>query len=204
MLNKIWINEESGDDKIIAIANDKMIKANPDHFKMKDCINDFENNIIPADTFAIPFSYIKVIRLQESEKYIQVFFGKESEEYFTIKDDNKRIEVFNYLKEIFPGASCHTETYSPQKAAKKPTIAFVILIVLLTWTLYYVAQIDSGAQYEIVGSKPGMAGIMLAIASLGLIKVLLIFGSLIGIAVFSMIKKMKNLPVVHDIIIKLS
>jgi len=76
---KIWINKEAGSDTIIALGDDRIFKISPKDDSISQYANDIENEIIAKDVFAIPFTHIKSIQLQEGRKYFQVFFGIDSE-----------------------------------------------------------------------------------------------------------------------------
>jgi hypothetical protein len=198
-MNKIWINTEKGDDKIIALSNNKILKANPKENMEHQYEIDIKNDVISNDVLSIPFSYIKSIQLQDNKKYIQVFFGQESEEYLKIKDDTKRKEIFDYFKDNIPLTTYRVEKYSNSKKANKPLIAGVVIFVLYLWTVYLAAEIETGSQYEVIGNQRSIASIVLVIAQLGVIKVTLIFGSLLTIAVYSYIRKIRNKANIHVI-----
>lgn len=196
-MNKTWISREKGDDKLIGIANEVIYKVNPKMDEISDYAERIKQNKISQDILSIPFSYIKSIQHQEGKKYIQVFFGHESEEHLRIKDTTKRFEVFKHFKENIPSIAYEREEYSALKAGRKPLIALIILSLLFAWTLYLAIQISMGYDYEIVGNRDSIIGLVLGIAYLGIMKVILIFGSLITLGLWSMIRKMKNRPIVH-------
>ncbi len=198
-MDKIWINKEKGDDTIIAIGNKTIYKANPKLNKITDYVSELENDTIPKDVLSIPFSYIENIQYQEGKRYVQVFFGHDSEEHIRINDLKKKLEIFKYFKENIPSTTYSFERYSAFKSGKKPMIAMFITSLLFAWTLYLAIQIEIGYQYELVGSGRSLTGIVLVLANLGIFKVILIFGSLLGIGLFSMIRKMRNRPSVHDL-----
>ncbi|MDX1903316.1 MAG: hypothetical protein SFU27_04085 [Thermonemataceae bacterium] len=198
-MNKIWINKEKGEDKIIAIDSDKLFKINPETEKIFQYVSDIENNIISKDVLSIPFSYIKTIQYQEGKNYIQVFFGQESEEHLRVNDVLKLRAIFQYFKENIPKIEYRFEKYSAIKSARKPLRAVIVTSLLFIWTLYYAMQI--GYKYELIGSGKSITGIVFALAHLGIVNVSLIFCTLIGVGLFSMIKKMRNRPLVHKLYI---
>jgi hypothetical protein len=132
-----------------------------------------------------------------------VFFGAESEEHFIIKNKEQREEIFNYLKENIPGTSYHQVKYTPVKAAKKPLIAMVVVGVIFAWTLFLALTMEAGVEYEYhtEGTHGGTGGILLGIAGLGVAKVVLIFGGLLGIAGLSAFFKMRNPPEFQTVIV---
>jgi hypothetical protein len=97
-MEKVWVNTEKGEDRIIAISSDTILKVNPKENKIYRVEEAIRNDEIPNDAFCIPFSYVKSVRLQENKPYIQVFFGLESEEYFRIKDYNNPVNINFQIK----------------------------------------------------------------------------------------------------------
>lgn len=82
---KTWTNSEPGSDKIIAIDDQAIYKGNPKFEHYNQALTAINNNNMPKGFLKIPFSYIREIHWQEGKDYLQVFFGKESEEHLTIK-----------------------------------------------------------------------------------------------------------------------
>ena len=201
---KIWRGNEKTDDKIIALIDSIIYKANPANDEIEHYISDLRQGIIPTKkTLGIPLSYIKEIRMQEGKNYLQVFFGQDSEEHVRIHDDMQRSEVFNYFKENIPNVSFTVEHYSILKAGKQPLIALLVLIILFLWTLSYAVSIEHGNQYEVTGGHyNSIAGIVLSIASFGVTKTTIVFSVFLAIAVWSFINKAKNPPVIHRLNIK--
>lgn len=200
-MNKTWTTKKKGEDKIIGLGNDMIFKANPKKEELFKYTNDIEKNIISDAVLRIPYSYLKTIRLQEGKKYIQVFFGKDSEEHLRIKNKSRRKEIFNYFKENIPRTAYSFEKYSALKAGKKPIIAIALVSVLFILILYFAIQIENGVENKLEGSGLSLIGFFYAFASIGTTKVVTIFGSLFTIALLSMINKMKNRPEVHEITI---
>jgi hypothetical protein len=198
-MNKTWINSDKKDDKIISISEDCIIKANPSSEALFQYKLDIENNKIPKDVFSLSFSMIDSIKLYKGKNYIQVFFGTGSEEYLNIIDEAKRKEIFEYLRNHMPNANYRYEEYTAIKSAKKPMIALATTTLVFIWTLYYAIQIDAGNEYLLKGSGKSIVGIVFILANLGTINVILIFGALLGIGLFSMIRKLKNKPDLNEI-----
>jgi hypothetical protein len=73
-----------------------------------------------------------------------------------------------------------------------------VVSALFLWCLYVAIGMETGNEYDVTGQHyHSIAGIVLAIASIGIKKVILLFGSLLLIAGFSLIKKYRN-PIVKD------
>ena len=201
---KIWRGDENTDDKIIAMNNSVVYKGNPQNAEINHCINELMNGIIPKVGFiGIPLSYLKEIRQQEGRDQIELFFGRDSEEHLKIKNDIMRNDIFNYFKENLSGANFSIDRYSKLRAGKKPLIALGVVMAIFFWTLPYAIGYDNGEQYEITnGHYNSLTGIVLAIASAGVRNVIVIFGSLMAIALITTIRKMKNPPVINRIVIR--
>ena len=201
--NKIWRSDEKGDDRIIAYANETIYKGNPKLSEIDNCIFELKNTKNPPQSlFAIPLHYIIAIKMQESKKYIEVLFKGDSE-HLRINNDKSRNDIFNYFKETIPGATYSLIKYSKLKAGKKPLIAMAVITVIFLYTLYYAIGYDQGNQYEISnGHYNSITGIALAIGSYGVKNTVIVFGSLLAIAVFSFVRKAKNPPVIEQLAIK--
>lgn len=204
-MTKIWTNYDGG-DKIIAYVDGKIYKANPPKDEIESTISNMQlNDFSGKKTFGIPLHNLKGVRLQEGKEYIQVFFGAESEEHFILKNKEQREEIFNFLKDNIPGTDYHRVKHTPVKAAKKPLIAMVVVSVIFAWTLYLAINIESGVEYEYSNNgRGGIGGILLGIAGFGVVKVILIFGGILGIAGLSAFSKMRNPPEFQAIVVNRS
>lgn len=198
-MTKIWINKLKGDDRIIALGNNKIYKSNPKESKIPEFVKKIEEDESSIDILSIPFSYLRSVQFQMGKNYIQVNFGQESEERLKIQDESKRIEIFRYFKENIPGMDFRSEKYSLLKAIKKPAIAMAVALVFYLWTMHYVVQIANGVQYELVGNGFSFGAIAFSMANLGMTKVNLLFGILMLLAGYSIYKNGKNPPEVIEI-----
>jgi hypothetical protein len=198
---KIWRGQENTDDKIIAYADRTIYKGNPKIDEIDYIIIEMKNGIIPTRNFiAIPLSYIKEIKLQEGKNQIEIMFGKDSYEELKIKNVLLRTEIFDYFKQNISGATYSLDEYSKLRAGKKPLIAMAVIGILFLWSLCYAIGYDNGNEYEISnGHYNSLTGIVLAIASYGVKKVVIVFGLLLSIAFFSFIRKIKSPPIINRI-----
>ena len=196
---KIWRGNENTDDIIIAYDNQTIYKGNPKPEEIDNIISQMKTGIIPTLNFiSIPLHYIKEIQLQEGKNHIEVVFGKDSYEELKVSDIISRNEIFNYFKENIPSNTYSLDKYSKLRAGRKPLVAMAVISVLFLWSLYYAIEFDKGNEYEISnGHYNSLTGIVLAIASYGTKKVIIVFGSLLAIAIFSFIRKIKNPPVIN-------
>ncbi|ANE51418.1 hypothetical protein [Flavisolibacter tropicus] len=199
---RTWTSDNPGTEKVIAFVNKTIYKGNPKETDLKNVLFDLSQGVLPQKNFiGIPINYIREIILEKGKEYIEIRFGSDSYEHFRIKDEQVRVEVFQFLLNSIPNNAYSLEKYSQLKAGKKPLIAAAVLIVLFLWTLNIANGIEHGAEYEIVGHKNSMAGIVLLLASLGTKKVVAIFMTLLAIAGISFYKKSRNPPEVQRVVI---
>jgi hypothetical protein len=195
---KFWTSTHKDDDKIIAYLNETIYKANPpineiDKYLIDLNIKDFSSKYF----FGIPLRYITQINQQKNKKYIEVLFRGDTE-HLKIEDDKQRADIFDFFKQNIPGAIYSTTKQSKLQAVKKPLIAIGVILIIFLWSLYLAIGIEGGNEYDVTGQHyHSIAGIVLALASLGVSKLLLIFGSLLLIASTSLYKKYKT-PIIKD------
>lgn len=197
----IWTSTTKGDDKIIAFLNNTIYKGNPKESDIKAIISALETQkTVPASLMSIPHSYLREINLEDGNNYIEVLFGSDSTEHLTINDATKRNEIFEFLKTNIPRSNSYVDHYSKMRAGKKPLIAMFFITALFLWTLNIALGIENGNQYEVVGGHyNSLAGIVIALASFGVFKVILIFGSFLLIALIGFIQKTKKPKIINTI-----
>jgi hypothetical protein len=199
----IWQIENKGDDKIIAYFNDTIYKCNPKESDIQNVVDNLKNNQIPTNNcIGIPVSYLKEIHLQEGKNYIEIFFGADSTEQLKINDSVIRNEIFQFFRTNIPSTTFKMEKYSKLQSGKKPLIAMVVILVIGLWTHDISTGMENGEEYSLIGSVRSLAGIVIALASIGTKKVLLLFGSLFAIALTSFIIRIKAQKIVLKIKVK--
>lgn len=201
-MEKIWTSSEKKDTSVIAIMNNIIYYGNAKKEEVENIISDFKLKTSPGKLFSLPLTYIKEIRLLEHSNYLEILYRENSNDHLIINDRSRRVEIFEYLKNIKPNISYTVSELTKWQAAKKPLIALGLMIILFLWTLYLAIEISSGSRYEIIGSPGSITGIVLGLASIGVTKVILIFGSFILIAIISSLKKMKNAGEIHRLLFK--
>jgi hypothetical protein len=199
----IWRSENKNDDKIIAYFNETIYKCNPKESEIENVIYNLKNNQAPTNNFtSVPLSYLKEIQLEEGKNYIEIFFGGDSTEQLKINDSLVKDDIFQYLKTNIPRTKFSIDKYSKLRAGKKPLIAMLVILAICLWTFYISSGIEQGDEYKVVGNQRSVASIVLMLASLGTKNVLLIFGSLFGIALTSFILKTKSPKIVRKIVVQ--
>jgi hypothetical protein len=200
-MTEIWLNSEKGNDKLIAFADGTIYKAN---FKTDEEADEMARALRSGSfdsrkLWEIKAKHCKEIRLQDGKPYIELFFGKEGEEQLRITDEYKRHQVFDIIKANTPG-NATTEKWNAFRAGRKPMIAFFVVLGLFLWTLYYAIQIENGTEYYFKGNGGfSLTGIIVTIASMGLVNTIIVFSILLGLAIFSFVRKAMNLPVMQRI-----
>ncbi|RZJ51479.1 MAG: hypothetical protein EOO19_00420 [Chryseobacterium sp.] len=201
---EIWKNKNKGDDKLIVYYNNAIYKGNPKNEEIESTIYKLKtDNIAPSNLMSIPLAYLKEVNFEEGKKYIEVLFGTDSSEHMTITDENKKVEIFEYLKNNIPNSENYVDTFSKFRAGKKPLIALLFISLLFIWVLYLALKIEHGNQYEIIGGHyNSISGIALGLASLGVKNVLLLFGTFFSLGIYGLITKTRRPKIVHKIIVR--
>lgn len=198
---KIWTSTLQGDDKIIACVNETICKASPKTGEVDNYVFELKTNQQTAKGFfTIPFSYISAINMQEGKNYLEIIFRGDTE-HLKIQDEQTKQEVFSYFKENLKSATVVDTKETKLQAGKKPLIALVVVLIIFIWALIIAVGMEQGNEYDVTGQHYGsVAGIILVLANLGVVRLSLIFGTLALIALYTMIKRMRN-PVVKKVLI---
>ena len=199
---KIWVNELKTDDIIVAVSDSSVLKANPKEGELQSFISDIQNGVLPTErTMEIPFSYIREFQLDENKPYFDIYFGGDSSEAFRIQSLQRRLEILNYLQSKVPGQS-RVEVISGFKAARKPIIAFGVLLGIFLWALYLAVNMEKGIEYQVVGQQRSIASVVLLLGSLGVKRLSLIFGALMLISMYVIVKRFRTSSTVHRYVVE--
>ncbi|MFD2916363.1 hypothetical protein [Psychroserpens luteus] len=191
-MHKFWKLSDSRSNKLIFIKDKCIYKGNPNPVELNKLNTQSSNLAFLENLLSIPYSYIKSIENQEGKNQIKIFFGKESEEELIINNENTKKEVFNFLKQDNPSFKYSSETPSVLKYAKAPLFALLFISIIFIWSLYLAIKIESGVEYELVRGGASITAIILAIANLGVFKILGGFLFLLVITVFALIKRLSS------------
>ncbi len=199
-MDKIWISNKKGEDKIIAIGNDMIYKANPKANKLSEYVTAFNNNDTNSkDIINIPFSYIEYIKYREKKNNILIQFGKDSKLFLKIKDDTKIKEIFYYFKENIPDIFYKFDKYTIINTVRRQLYAFGITLVLFLKTLYIAYNIENGTLDDVFMTGRIMSYIAYCVAHLGVKYVTVTFIGLFTIVIYSMIRKLLKRPKEHSL-----
>ena len=191
-MNKIWKPTEPKSDKLILIREGCIYKGNPS-FEDLNSINEKTFNIDQVNNlFSIPYSYIKRIENQEGKGFIHIYLGKETEEQLKISNENLKNEVFDFLRKELPNLKYSSKTPSVFSYAKAQIFGILISTVIFIWSMYFAFQISNGTEYVMRGSGIGLVGLVLLLAKFGMTKLIMGYSIIIGLGVFSFLKKLKS------------
>ena len=82
--------------------------------------------------------------------------------------------------------------------AKPQLFAILFTFGLFLWSLHYAIQIENGGEYILEG-RAGISSIVYSIGLLGIVKVVLLFSFLLGIGIYSLIKKNKTRSEIEEL-----
>jgi hypothetical protein len=199
---KVWVNEQKNDDMIVAVSSSSILKANPKNGELHTYVSDIKNGVVPTDrTMEIPFSYIREFQLDEKEPYFDIYFGGDSSESFKVQSLERRKEIFDYLKSNVKGQS-KIEIFGGFKAARKSIIAFAVLLGIFLWSFSLAVNMEKGIEYEVVGQQRSIASIVVFLGSLGVKRLSLIFGALMALSIYFIVRKFKSSTTIHRLIVE--
>jgi hypothetical protein len=190
---KYWINYTPGNDKLIIWDGSNLYKANPKENKLREFENSLKKNEIPKSIFAIYKSQIKLIEMDESKKYICVYFGTDSYEHFRITNIETKKEIFEEIGNSEDVVKSVKELTLAEKT-KPQKKAIIVLTILFLIGFVFSIVIENGALPD--GRYPA---ILLFIGGLGrfnIIKFYLIIILIIGLK-FYFVSKTER--IIHSI-----
>lgn len=192
-MHKVWKLRESKFNKLILIKEKSIYKGNPKEHDLNRLKTETTDFTFLKDLFCIPYSYINKIENESRKNYIKIFFGKASEEELYIDNKNLKDEIFEFIKTDNPNLKYTTELPSVITYAKAQLFALLFITVIFIWSLYLAIQIENGVVYELVGGgSPGITGIVLAIANLGVYEIILGYSILLGFIIFTLVKRLQS------------
>ena len=186
---KLWKINDSNYNKLIAIKDQCIYIGNP----KKDELNKLNDQSINVRTleeyFSIPYSYIKNIETQKESHYIKIFYGNNSEEELVITNEKTRVEIFRFLRRDCQKLKYSVELPSILKYGKTQMFALLVITCVFLSSLYLANEIEKGTEFSLSG---GIIGLVITIASLGVLKITVIFTILLVIALFALKQKLNS------------
>jgi hypothetical protein len=191
-MQKFWKISDSKSNKLIFIKDKIIYKGNPKQDDLNK-LNDTSTSLTFLENiFNIPYSYIKKIENQKGQNQIKIFYGNDSEDELIVNDKNTKTEIFEFLKQDNPNFEYSSELPTVLKYGKGQFFALFFTTGIFIWTLYLAVQIQSGIEYELVGGRAGLTGIILGIAHFGIIKVIIGYIFLLSIILFAIFNRLKS------------
>ena len=195
---KIWVNNDKGDDTIIAFANKMVYKGNPISSEVDNYIFDLNSGKIPTKKFrGIPVSYLKSINTEVGSSSINLE-GRGGSDYLLIKNQKVKEEIFNYLKENIANTTLIIDEESSRKAVEKPLIALAVVWLFFIFSFTMALKIEGGSNFEVLNGH-SILGIIFILAQLGTKRLIILFLFLAVITTFAFIKKRNKPPVIYKI-----
>jgi len=180
------------DNDFIVVTDESIYVGKTKKYIKSELISGFEKGNIPENVFSVPFSYIKSIENPEESSTITVFYGGNSEEEIIINNKVVKSQVFLYLREKLYNFSYSKEKPKVIKFIKPQIFAILFSTGIFLWIFYLAREIEKGYQYEIVGGRQGLSGLVLGLAQFGTIKVLLGYFLVLSIAMIALTRKLKK------------
>ncbi|WP_299522856.1 hypothetical protein [Winogradskyella sp.] len=189
-MQKFWKLSQSKSNKLIFIKDQCIYKGNPKQEELQK-LNEHTTNLdFLKNLFSIPYAYIKQIENQKGKDYIKIFYGSGSEDELVIKDSNIKKEVFDFLRQDMSKFKYSSGLPSALKYAKAQFFALLFTTLLFIASLYFAVKIENGTEYEIMGR--GILTLIIAIANLGVIKVVLGYIIIVGIVCLALVNRLKS------------
>ncbi|TDQ28831.1 hypothetical protein [Tenacibaculum caenipelagi] len=186
---KYWFY--NGNDFIV-VTDESIYVGKTKKYIKAELISGFEKGNIPKDVFSIPFSYIKSVENPEGASKIVVFYGDDSEEGIIINSKEIKNQFFLYLKENLSSFNYFKDKPKVIKFIKPQIFAILFSTGIFLWVFYLAREIEKGYQYEVVGGRQGLSGLVLGLAQFGTIKVLLGYFIVLSIAIMALTRRLKK------------
>ncbi|WP_408026064.1 hypothetical protein [Tenacibaculum litoreum] len=180
------------DNNFIVVTDESIYVGKTKKYIKSELISGFEKGDILEGVFSIPFSYIKSIENPEESSTITVFYGGNSEEEIIINNKEVKSQIFLYLREKLSEFSYSKEKPKVIKFVKPQIFSILFSTGIFLWIFYLAREIEKGYQYEIVGGRQGLSGLVLGLAQFGTIKVLLGYFLVLSIAIIALTRKLKK------------
>jgi hypothetical protein len=193
---KYWINEIPGNDKLVIWDGNKIYKANPKENKMRDFESSLKKSEIPEGIFSIYKSQIKMIEMDESKKYICVYFGTDSYEHIRVLNSETKKEIFEELgksEDVIKTLKELTQSEKTQTQKK----AFIVLTFLFIIGFLFSIPIELGSLPD--GKYPA---ILLLLGGLGMKNIILVYLLIILIIGVKFYLVSKTSRIIHAITFK--
>ncbi|MFT5262355.1 MAG: hypothetical protein ACI8YQ_001084 [Polaribacter sp.] len=202
-IQKKWFNRIEKEHNFILFHENKLYRLQTKKDNWTKIQKELERGEINEKFMGLPMSYIYYIEFREEDNDLRCFYGQDSEDTLKISDEKLRREIFDYIKSSNVGLRYDEEEPSIVSRIKKPLIALGVVSGIFLYVYSFIDGMNQGYEYEIVGGgRPGIGGIALGLAQLGLAKNVLLFGSFAGLAIFSISRNIKKNSLIHRLVFR--
>ncbi|MFT5997850.1 MAG: hypothetical protein ACI81P_000295 [Neolewinella sp.] len=199
---KYWINRTPKEHTFIVYAGHKIYRLLGKPEDIIDIRQQLDNGRINNDFMGVPENYLRYVEFQESEPALSLHYGKDTEDKIIVSDSKLRRKIFEYLREHASEHTYENKRRSLFERIKKPGIALLILLALGSGVFYFLWEGQQGRFYTVEGNNPGLIGLFIGLADLGVAVNSLIFLPLIGWCFYLLVQASGREVVVERILYK--
>ncbi len=197
---KYWVNRAPEEHTFIVCHAEKIYRLKTreeDIFRIRQ---QLEKGQLDPAFLGVPESYLRYVEFKEDEPALSLHYGKKTEDKIIVSKEKLRREIFNYLRENTQRNTHEVKQISLLKKVARPGTALLVIALLFGGVIYFLLEAQRGNYYTVEGHNPGLLGLWIGLADLGLTTNLAIFLPLIGLALHGMAKAAKKGDTVERIL----
>ncbi|WP_020568392.1 hypothetical protein [Neolewinella persica] len=199
---KYWINRTPKEHTFIVHADKKIYRLRAKPEEIIDIRQQLDKGRVNDKFMGVPESYLRYVEFQETEPVLSLHYGKETEDKILVSDLPLRREIFEYFR-----AHTGEHTYEAKRKTlfariRKPGIALLVLLIFGGGVAFFIREAMQGNYYTVEGSNPGIMGLFIGLAELGVVFNALIFLPLTGLCLYLMMRASEKNGVVERILYK--
>jgi hypothetical protein len=178
-IERIWINDEKGDDNFIVINENIIYRLKAKGLVYDEVKYELSQGRIDKRLIGMPLSYVNTIEYRESIDKLKFNYQKDSVDIFKIKDKTIRKEIFDHIR-VISKADFKMENPNLFKRSKGPLLALVVVLASFVFVYMTIELKKEGSQLE----SEGLFAFLIYFAEFGLIKNILGFSLITIFLVF--------------------
>jgi|GEM_PF-1961696 hypothetical protein len=190
---RYWINELPGNDKLVIWDGIKLYKANPNEQNLREIKYSLNKSDIPKGLFSICKSQITMVEMDESKKYICIYFGADSYEHIRVLNTETKNEIFEEFSKTENAITTVKELTLSEKT-KVQKRALVVLTILFLVGFLFSIMIETGGLPD--GNYPA---ILLFLGSFGTVNIILFYLLIVLIIGIKYYLLRKQIRIIHTI-----
>ncbi len=202
LLEKFWVNRKDKEHNFIVFNENIIYRLKASKVNFSNIERELNQGIINDKFIGLPKSYLRSVQFRDDDNGLRFYYGEDSEDEIIVSKSALRKEIFDFLDTATNPHDSVVRKPSLLGRIKKPLIAIIVLSAIFIYVYSIIQGINQGYEYEIVGggANPGIAGIVLMLAGLGLTKNIMIFLPLYALAGYSIFKKYKDNSEIYELI----